>query len=323
MDINDLIQLGRIDDSFALPPDQPFTYADAIANGVRRQHLTRLCEAGLLRRPVKGVYLGTHLGDSLALRADCLRLVVPEDCVVVDRHAGWLLGAEMVLRPNEHLELRPLSVFRPSGHGRLRNDISASGERNLRPDEIIEVGGMQVTTPLRTAWDLGRVRWTDEAIAGLDAMFRLRAFSRDEFLDGIERFRRMRWVTTLRAIGPRADGRSESPPESVLRLRCEEARLPVEPQHEVWFDGQLLARLDLANRELLTGVEYDGAEWHSSPAQLERDRRRRRAVEELGWTIHVFTAADVFGRQRECLAVLTEAARQARIMRGLRSASSE
>jgi len=118
---------------------------------------------------------------------------------------------------------------------------------------------MQVTTPLRTAWDLGRVRWTDEAISGLDALFRLRAFTREEFLAGIERFAGMRWVTTLREIGPFADGRSESPGESVLRLRCIEAGLHVEPQVEVYDGDVLLGRLDLLNEDLPLGVEYDGS----------------------------------------------------------------
>ena len=43
------------------------------------------------------------------------------------------IGAEMVLAPNEHLELLPVSVFRPSGMGRLRNGLADSGERNLTP----------------------------------------------------------------------------------------------------------------------------------------------------------------------------------------------
>ena len=69
----------------------------------------------------------------------------------------------------------------------------------------------------------------------------------------------MRWVTTLRAIAPLADGRAESPGESVLRLRCIECGLKVEPQVEVWVGGFLVARLDLASVELLLAVEYDGA----------------------------------------------------------------
>lgn len=318
MDIDCMIASGSVAGELPMPAFEPFTYRQALDAGVTRYQLARLVEAGLLRRPLRRVYLATEVGDSLALRAACLRLVVPPDCVVVDRHAGWLLGAQMILRPGEHLDLRPLSVFRPSGHGRLRNDLTASGERNLTEDDVMEVGGLQVTTPIRTAWDLGRVRWTDEAIAGLDAIFRLAAFSRDEFLDGIERFRKMRWVTTLRAIGPYADGRSESPGESVLRLRCLEAQVDVVPQLEVYRDGVLLARLDLGNEDILLAVEYDGDEWHSTPEQLEHDRARRSELAMDGWLTLALRCEDVFGRQRMCDRIIREGAREARARRGLR-----
>ncbi len=302
----------RLDDTFPLPHDQPFTRSDATSAGVSRRSLDCLVAEGLVRRPVKGAYVGTHLADSPELRAACLKLVVPDDCVVVDRHAGWLLGAEMILAPNEHLGLRPLSIYRPSGHGRLRNGLSASGERNLRDDEIIEIHGIRVSTPLRTAWDLGRVRWTDEAISGLDAMFRLNAFSREEFLAGIDRFRRMRWVTTLRAIGPYADGRSESPGESVLRLRCIDCDVRVDPQVEVLRDGRVFARIDLANEERLFGFEYNGTEWHSSDEQVDHDRRRGDELASEGWLLRAFGTEDVFGRARACEAVIRATAAAAR-----------
>jgi very-short-patch-repair endonuclease len=248
-----------------------------------------------------------------------LRLVVPADAVIVDRHAGWLHGATMVLRPNEHLDLRPVSIFLPAGRGRLRNPLSDSGERTFQPGDIVEVEGLRVTSPLRTACDLGRVRWTDQAIAALDAMLRLGAFTKDELLAEIQRFRGMRWVTTLRAIAPLADGRAESPGESVLRLRCCECGLRVEPQVEVWIDGQLLARLDLASLELLLAVEYDGEEWHTSPEQQAHDEARRTDLSENhGWLIRPFTKDEVFGRARECDRILRQIAQEARRRRGLR-----
>jgi len=312
MDLQQMLWAGRLDGSFPLDPDQPFTRADAKTAGLSRRMLDRLLAEGLVRRPIKGVYVATHLADSPALRAACLRLVVPEDCVVVDRHAGWLLGAEMILAPNEHLELRPLSIFRPSGHGRLRNELSSSGERNLRAEDITELHGLRVTTPLRTARDLGRVRWTDEAISGLDAMFRLNAFSREEFLAGIDRFRGMRWVTTLRAIGPYADGRAESPGESVLRLRCIDCDVHVEPQVEVHRDGRVLARIDVANEERLFGFEYNGNEWHTSDEQIDRDRSRSDELVGEGWLLRAFWADDVFGRARACEKVIRATAAAAR-----------
>jgi len=319
MDTQRIIAEATLGPSFPLPYDLPFTTAQAKAAGISTRTLTLLTKEGILRRPIKSVYVATDLGDSLRLRADCLRLVTPEDAVIVDRHAGWLHGATMVLRPNEHLELRPVSMFLPSGRGRLRNGLAASGERNFGPGDVVELHGLQVTSPLRTAWDLGRVRWTDEAIAALDAMLRLEVFTLEELLAGIERFRGMRWVTTLRAIAPLADGRAESPGESVLRLRCVEARLKgMVPQVEVYRGETLVARLDLADVAIMLAAEYDGAEWHTSPEQREHDRQRRKEAEKLGWLVKPFTKEHVFGRTRECDRMLHEAAREARARRGLR-----
>lgn len=297
MDIHEMLFYGSLGSTFPLPVTEPFTFTMAREAGISRRRLVALLETGLVRRALKGVYLATEIGDSLSIRAACLRLVAPADCIIVDRHAGWLLGAEMILAPGEHISLRPLSLFRPAGHGRLRNDIASSGERDVTDSETVEIGGLRVTTALRTSWDLGRVRWPDEAIAGVSMMHRLGAYDPEEFIEGIEQFRGHRWVTTLRAIGPIADGRFESPPEAVLALRCHQARFPMTPQVDVaTAAGEFIARLDLANEDLLAAVEYDGAEWHTSPAQQARDRERRLDVRDEGWLVEAFTKSDLFTR---------------------------
>ena len=312
MNLGDLEGKTFLDSDFPLPLDRPFTAAQARAEGLTGFQLRWLVSNGYLRSPLKSVYLASQAGDSTLIRCQALALVVPEDCVVCDRHAGWLLGAEMVLAPNEHIDLRPISVFRPSGMGRLRNDLADSGERNLIDADIVEVGRIRVTSPLRTAWDLGRVRWPDQAIAGIDAMLRL-GVDKDEFLDGIERFRRMRWVTVLRAIGPLGDGRSQSPGESVLRLRWIEVHLPTpQPQLEVYRDDVLIAILDIANAELRYAAEYDGAEWHTSEEQREHDRTRREDVREEGWVVDPFVAENLFGRDQDAEAKLRAGSAEAR-----------
>ncbi|MGA8846822.1 MAG: type IV toxin-antitoxin system AbiEi family antitoxin domain-containing protein [Nocardioides sp.] len=284
--------------SSPLPLDRPFTTTMARAEGITTEQLRALTGRGYLRRIIKGVYVASQLPDSTSLRCLALALVVPEDCVVVDRHAGWLLGAEMVLAPNEHIDPLPIAVFRPSGMGRLRNNLTDSGERNLGEKDVLELNGVRVTTPLRTACDLGRVRSTDRAIASLDAMLRLGAFTHDELVYEVERFRRMRWVTTLRTLAPLSDGRAQSPGESVLRLRWIEARLPSpEPQYEIWCGGRLFAILDIATGATRYAAEYDGVEWHTSELQQLHDRQRRAALREEDWLIDVFVRDDLFDPQ--------------------------
>lgn len=315
MNLNHLIGEPFLPAGFPLPHDAPFTYRTALREaGLTSVELRWLVEHGFLWRPVKGVYVNTLVPDSIDLRCACLRLVVPEDAVVVDRHAGWLHGAEMVLAPNEHLNLAEVRMFLPAGRGRLRNELADSGERTFAPGDLMEIGGLRVTTPVRTAWDLGRQRWPERSLAAIDQMLRLQVFSKEELVAGVERFKGARWVTRLRAMAPLADGRAESPPESVLRLRWIEVQLPtVEPQLEVWVDGELLGRLDLANKDLAYGAEYDGAEWHSTPEQQAHDRRRRRACEErAGFLITPFVKENLFGPTADAERRLSEGAAEAR-----------
>ncbi|UMG91645.1 hypothetical protein [Nocardioides sp. TF02-7] len=319
MDKTKLIGEPRLPAWFPLPIDRPFTYKMAQAEGIGERDLRWLVQQGFLRRPIKSVYVAADIPDSLGLRVACLKLVVPDDAVVVDRHAGWLHGAEMVLAPNEHLDLAPVRTFLPPGR-RLRNPLTDSGERTLRVEDVTEIDGLPVTTPIRTAWDLGRNRWVEPALSGIDQMLRLGVFSKEELIDGVARFRGMRWVTVLRVVVVIADGRAESPPESVLRLRWIQVHLPTPvPQIEVWDGPDFLARLDLGNEELRFAAEYDGVEWHSSPEQLDHDRRRRRIVEERGgWLVQPFVKEHLYGRNTDAERLLREGAAEARRRLGRR-----
>jgi len=282
-------------EGFPLPLSAPFTTAQALAAGLTARDLRLLVEAGLLARLLKGVYADAHLPDTVLTRAYALRLVVPSDAVVCDRHAGWLHGAEMTLLPGEHLDLAGLSIFLPEGRGRLRNKWSDGGERTFRDDDLMELGGLRVTTPLRTALDLGRQRFPTPSLSALDAMLRLKAFSKDELLASVDRFRGMRWIRTLREMAPLADHRAESPGESALRLRWIECGLAPEAQVRVNSQGRL-ARIDVGSRRVMFGTEYFGREWHSSDEQVADDEKRMAWLDEEGWVMQAFWAEDIYGR---------------------------
>jgi hypothetical protein len=307
-------------DDFPLALDAPFTTAQARSQGITPNQLTRLTEAGFLRRILRGVYVATQVPDTRQLRAAALRLVVPANAVVTDRTAGWLLGARRIDAPNAHLEIPPLSVFSTRAGLRLRNDLCVSGERRLLKQDITEIDGVRVTTPLRTACDLGRLLHRDQAIAALDSLSRLRAFSRDELVAEIGRFRGYRGVRTLRPLAHLVDGRSESPSESVLRLRwldCPSLPKP-EPQVPVAGPNGTTYWLDLGVEELRFGAEYDGAEFHSSDEDRAHDEDRRNWMRRnLGWTIEVFRRESIYGQHQDVQERLRAGIRTARRQLGV------
>lgn len=294
-----------LDDTDGVPLDRPFTWEEAGRLGVTARRLRSWVDQGLLAHPVQGVYHAVQLPDGLDLRLACLRLVVPEDAVVTDRTAGWLHGAEMILAPGDHRAVPRVSMFRAPGH-RLRNPLVASGERAFEDCDVEEIQGVRVTTPLRTACDLGRLLHRDQALAALDALTRLGRFTVPELVaESGRRYRGARHVRQLRSLALLADPRAESPGESVLRLRwldCGDLPRPV-PQVPVRGpDG--LCFLDLAVEGIRYAAEYDGEEWHG-PEHREHDRRRRDWFRRNGgWEIDVLRRDDVHGRTQRSELIL-------------------
>lgn len=269
---------------------------------------------GLLRHPLRGVFVHDELPDSLGLRLACLRLVMPRDAFVTDRTAGWLLGAPMILAPGSHLDMPSPSVFLPQGR-RLRNDVAASGERRLVERDVMTVGGIRVTTPLRTACDLGRLLHPDQALGAMDALARIGSFGPADIERELLRFKGYRGIVMARALAPHVDSMSESPEESTLRLRWIEAGNAPRPRLQVavpspggsWF------YLDIAAPEIGYAAEYDGKQWHG-PQQRLRDADRRDWIRsEYGYIVDVFESEDIHGRHEAASARLRYGIAAARI----------
>lgn len=298
-----------LDGRFPMPLGEPFTYAMARATGIRSSDLSALVRRGLVRRLIESVYVVAQLPDSLDLRLAALRLVIPERAVVTDRTAGWLHGATMVLAPGDHLVLPKVSAFHRGRGRRLCNELAASGQRMMPNDHVMEIGGIRVTTPLRTACDLGRLLHRDAAFAALDAMLRLGAFDQEELLQAIAWFKGRRGVRQLRWLAPLSDPRAESPPESVLRLRwldCADLPRP-EPQRPVrapdWAPGDSYW-IDLGVDELRFGVEYDGEDFHGVDRAEHDVRRRTWITEEQGWTLCIVRRENLYGRRADVESIL-------------------
>jgi len=306
-------------EEFPLPLDRPFSTAQAAEAGISKKVLARLHRAGLLRRMLRGVHVVAQAPDDLLLRARALALVVPDGVVVVDWTAMWLHTG--MLPFGHHVEVPPVSLFRLPGRGRLRNNLCVSGERALIAEDVTVIHGLVVTTELRTAWDLGRFSRRDDAIGGLDRLLRTEAFTRDELLSGVERFARQRGVVQLRDLAPLADPRSQSGPESVVRLRWTDLSSLPRPTPQVPIEHTPGGTwwLDLGVPELRFAVEYDGEEFHTSESDLYHDAERRDWIRKhRRWIIEPVRRHNLFGPTRDIERILIQGVTEARRSIGAR-----
>jgi hypothetical protein len=268
-------------------PDVPFTWPQAKALGISRARLERALSEHEIRRVLTGAYVRCDVPDNLQMRARAAALVLSPFSVVCDRTAAWLLGVD-VLDYHELDVLPPLETYVLRGHTRTRRSECSGGTRDLLPEDVFEMEGLIVTTPLRTALDLGGKLSRRQAIAALDAFMRVYGLTHEELSRGVVRYFRRRGVVQLRQLIPLADPRAESPGESWTRLAIIDAGLPT-PTPQLWIqvNGVPTYRLDLAYPRARVVVEYDGREFHEGDDQERADEARRDWLRQHGWTVIV------------------------------------
>lgn len=275
-------------------PEQPFTRADLSELGLTSAQLRRGLVHGEVHRVVRGVFVASTVPDSVELRIAAVGRVVTPGHVVCDRTAAWMHGIDVFGQrgtPPPPVEICAFR-WRPAT---ARSDTRGH-TRDLVPGDIEELGGVRVTTPLRTALDLGCVLRRRDALAALD-QFRARfGLSEADLAQATSRYFRRRGVVQLRELIPLSDPRSESVRESWTRLAIIDAGLPAPVlQYEIEIDGRVWWRLDHAYPRHRVAVEYDGIEFHRSEEQVRYDERRRAWLRSDGWRLIVVRNGDFTG----------------------------
>ncbi|HJQ06325.1 MAG TPA: DUF559 domain-containing protein, partial [Nocardioides sp.] len=274
---------------------EPFSHRDLGDLGLTPRRLRTMVADGEVRRVLRGVYAPTLLGDGLDVRARAAALVVPDGQVACDRTAAWLHGIDLYTYAEHDIGMVVETCVDPRREPSHCSGIDCHS-RGLLPGEVVAVGGVSATSPLRTALDLACILERRDAMAALDAFCRLHALAPGLLADGLKRrFRGRRGVIQARSLVPLADPRAESVRESWVRIAMIDAGLPM-PEPQVWVDrdGMPTYRLDLAYRRHRVAVEYDGEE-HESPEQASADEERRAWLSANGWTVIVVRNGDFTG----------------------------
>jgi hypothetical protein len=155
----------------------------------------------------------------------------------------------------------------------------------LADDEICIIRGIRVTTPARTAFDLGRRHGLTTAVIRVDALLQACDLKLVDVQPLVDAHRGVRGLVQLRRVLDLADNGAESPQETRTRLLLTEAGIrPTDTQIEVFGDyGELVGRIDMGWRQWKVGVQYDGIQHWTDPGQRTRDIDQDVEYRDLGW----------------------------------------
>lgn len=274
----------------------PTVGSEALAtNAIPERALRRL-----YRAVYPNVYVPVGVELTAAQRARSAWLWSGRRGVVAGISAAALLGARWV-DPS-----LPAELIHPNS--RPPPNLAVHGD-TLLPGETTQVDGVTVTSPARTAFDIGRRNPLPVALERLDALAGATDVESVDVEAIIARHRGARGLIRLRRVLPLVDGGAESPQETRTRLVLINAGLPApRTQLQVFSEfGDFIARLDMGWDDWHVGVEYDGAQHWLDRRQRTRDIDRSAQLQAAGWTV-VRVDSDLLNRRRGTLVARVRAA---------------
>lgn len=176
---------------------------------------------------------------------------------------------------------RNLVVPSPSGPPReLRRHSLTLLAGDLRRSD----SGVWVLSPARALFDAARLLTLPALVCAIDAALFRKACSLEELERTAAAHLGHEGAPRFREALLRADGRAESPGESLTRQLLLPSLPGLRPQVKVVDErGRVVARLDLGDEEALFAVEFDGKKAHAGEPMVAKDRARDRSTGRLGW----------------------------------------
>jgi hypothetical protein len=278
----------------------PFRGSIAVAHGL----LTARQLAGpRFRRMFRDVYVSACATVDHMTRCQAAALLLPADAALSHETAAMFYNVPPFVpgRRRAHLSV-------PPGCRPTRSEHLIVHRVRLEPAEITHRSGLPVTSPERTAFDLGSDRDPVAAVVALDALLYQRIVKPAALISIADM--RMGWpgARRFRHAISLARPHVESPMETRTRMCLVGAGLPEPTIQYTVVDsrGHFVARLDLAYERLRIGLEYDG-DHHRERDTFRRDAVRLNRLRLLGWTILRFTADDVLRFPERLIAQVTAA----------------
>ncbi len=194
--------------------------------------------------------------------------------VIAGRAAAALHGARWVDAST------PIEVI--TEHTRPRAGIIVREER-IGAHEITEVCGLPVTTPARTALDIGRHLERKPAVVHLDALAAATGVTADAALEVAGRYRGARGLRRARRALALMDAGAQSPRETLLRLDLINDGLPPPRTQIRVSNGVDQAFIDMGYDEPKVGLDYEEAHHSAERRQYVHDIWRAELIDGEGW----------------------------------------
>jgi hypothetical protein len=177
-----------------------------------------------------------------------------------------------------------LHVLNPDHHQLRHCDGLFVHRREGAP--LTEVDGRPATAPAWTAVEVARSLHRPRALATLDAALRSGTCTASELWAAAVQQSGRRGIVAVRELIPLARAEAESPMESEARLVMIDGGVPPDQlQYEIIDRNGRRWRVDFAWPGRKVAVEYDGFDFHSDTEKFRRDRQKRAALQELGWSV--------------------------------------
>lgn len=242
--------------------------------------------SGLFAHPVDGVAMPAASTDDLEAVCRAVQLVLPPTAVFTHWTSALLRRWWLPTVPSPgtiactwgsatHLERRGVYLRRceiPLAHR-------------------VELNGLRVASAAWTIVELAEHLRLVDLVAAIDSALHFGHTTIEEISSTMRQGRR--GVRVLRRAIRLADGRSESPWETYLRLLHVLCDIAVEPQREIHDQfRRLVGRGDLAIVGTRRIAEYDGAN-HRDRDRHRHDLRREKALARLGFERYGYTASEI------------------------------
>ncbi|MFF5261927.1 hypothetical protein ACFY4C_23570 [Actinomadura viridis] len=234
------------------------------------------------RHMLYDVYAWAGLPDSMELRCDAAALVLPESAVFCGVTAARLYGIPV-----------------PDGDQRIHVAVPSTSSTvpRVKPlkihsysiphDHVGTFKGHRLVGPARLFLELAAALPRIDLIVAGDHMLRHRLTTERRISDFIGLCRRRRGVRKAKDALPLLEERSDSPPETRLRMLIVDAGLPRPVANQDVFNdwGLWLARPDLSYPGLKIAIEYEGAHHQEDYTQYASDIERDGRLLDHGWIV--------------------------------------